>query len=112
MTQDKVDMYLANYANYFPADRIMFIKDKLEALDDSKFAMLSCMELKDPTTMLIISIFLGGFGVDRFMIEDTGMGLLKLLTFGGCCGIIAFVDLFLIMGRTREKNFQKIMWIL
>lgn len=33
------------------------------------------LEYKDPTTMLLISIFLGSIGVDRFMLGDTGMGV-------------------------------------
>ena len=112
MTQDRIDMYLANSAKYFPPEKISLIKDKLVTLDDSKFVALSSVELKDPTTMLLISIFLGNLGIDRFMIGDIGMGLLKLLTLGGCCGIITVVDWFLIMGRTREKNFQNILPIL
>jgi TM2 domain-containing membrane protein YozV len=63
------------------------------------------MNLKDPTTSLIVSILGGQLGIDRFIIGDTGMGVGKLLTCGGM-GIWAIVDWFLIMGRTREVNFE------
>ena len=53
---------------------------KLTAMDESKFTMVSTVELKDPTTILLVSIFLGTLGIDRFMLGDTGMGILKLLT--------------------------------
>lgn len=43
--------------------------------------------MKDPNTVLLVSIFLGVLGIDRFMIGDTGMGILKLLTCG-CCGVL------------------------
>jgi TM2 domain-containing membrane protein YozV len=58
--------------------------------------------------MLIISIFLGGWGVDRFMLGDTGLGIGKLLT-GGGCGIWAIIDWFMIQDATKQKNFMKIM---
>ena len=53
--------------------------------------------------LLILSILIGGLGVDRFYIGDTGLGIFKLLTCGGF-GVWTIVDWFLIMGATREKN--------
>jgi TM2 domain-containing membrane protein YozV len=70
--------------------------------------MVQALNLKDPTTILIISILAGNLGIDRFMIGDTGLGIAKLLTCGGL-GIWAIVDWFLIMGRTREVNAEKLM---
>ena len=58
---------------------------------------------KDRNTILILSIFLGGWGIDRFMIGDIGMGVLKLLTFG-LCGVLWLIDLFLIRGKVDEYN--------
>ena len=87
MDQNKVDMYVMTNQKYFPAEKIMYLKEKLAAMDESKFTMVSTVELKDPTTILLVSIFLGSLGIDRFMLGDTGMGILKLLT-GGCCGIL------------------------
>lgn len=61
---------------------------------------------KERNTALILSLFLGVFGVDRFYVGDTGLGILKLLT-GGVCGIMAIIDWFLIMGRTDDYNRTK-----
>lgn len=80
MDQNKVDMYVMTNQKYFPAEKIMYLKEKLAAMDESKFTMVSTVELKDPTTILLVSIFLGSLGIDRFMLGDTGMGILKLLT--------------------------------
>ena len=61
---------------------------------------------KDRNTILILSVFLGSWGIDRFMIGDMGMGILKLLTLG-LCGILWLIDLFLIRGKVDEFNRKK-----
>jgi TM2 domain-containing membrane protein YozV len=61
---------------------------------------------KDRNTILVLSVFLGSWGIDRFMIGDMGMGILKLLTLG-LCGILWLIDLFLIRGKVDEYNRKK-----
>ena len=82
MEAQKVDMYIMTNQKYFPEEKIMYLKEKLMAMPEEKFGLISTIELKDPTTLLLVSIFLGSLGVDRFMLGDTGMGVLKLLTAG------------------------------
>jgi len=48
--------------------------------------------MKSKTTALILSILVGGLGVDRFYLGYTGMGVLKLLT-AGCFGILYIIDI-------------------
>ena len=111
MDQNKVDMYVMTNQKYFPPEKIMYLKEKLAAMDESKFTMVSTVELKDPTTILLVSIFLGTLGIDRFMLGDTGMGILKLLT-GGCCGILTIIDWFTVSKKTKELNFNNLMTVL
>ena len=64
------------------------------------------MEQKSWTTALILSVLLGSLGVDRFYLGYTGLGILKLITCGGC-GIWSLYDiLMLAMGKTVDANGQ------
>lgn len=106
--RQKVDMFIMSNQKYFPSEKIMYLKEKMYGMDESKFSLLSTIELKDPTTLLLLSLFLGSWGVDRFMLGETGMGVLKLLT-GGCCGILTIIDWFSIQKKTKELNFNNVM---
>ena len=110
MTQDKIDMYVMTNQKYLPAEKIVFIKQKLMEADESKFQLASAVEFKDPTTILLVSIFLGSLGIDRFMLGETGMGILKLLTLG-CCGILTIIDWFSVQKKAKELNYNNLMLI-
>lgn len=51
--------------------------------------------MKNKTTALILSVLVGGLGVDRFYLGYTGIGLLKLFT-GGCFGVLWIIDIIYI----------------
>lgn len=56
---------------------------------------------------LILSILFGQLGIDRFIMGHVGLGILKLITAGGC-GIWWLVDVVLI--ATKHK-FENVVWI-
>ncbi len=59
---------------------------------------------KDWTVLLILSILLGSLGVDRFYAGSIGLGILKLITFGGC-GVWWLIDLIMIAtGSFKDGN--------
>jgi len=59
---------------------------------------------KDYLTALLLSLFVGTLGVDRFYLGYTGLGVAKLLTLGGC-GIWQIIDFILIAVR-KLPDFQ------
>ncbi len=54
---------------------------------------------------LIMSIIFGGLGVDRFIMGHIGLGILKLITAGGC-GIWWLIDLILIATKHEFKDVE------
>ena len=53
---------------------------------------------------LLLSIFLGGFGVHRFFVGKVGTGLLQLVTLGGL-GIWTLIDIIMIATKQfKDKD--------
>lgn len=107
MDSQKVDMFFMSNAKYFAPENIPGLKLQIEKLSDDKFVMLQAAELKDPTTILLVAILAGGLGIDRFMLGQVGLGILKIITLGGF-GIWQIVDMFTATGRARRYNMQQI----
>jgi TM2 domain-containing membrane protein YozV len=108
MESNKVEMFIASMGNKFPSEKLMLIRQQLENMDDNKLPIIQSIPYKDPTTLLIVSLFIGSLGVDRFMLGQSGLGVAKLLTCGGM-GIWTIIDWFMIMGLTKEANYQRFM---
>ena len=56
---------------------------------------------------LVMSIVFGQLGIDRFIMGHVGLGILKLITFGGF-GIWWLVDLILV---ATKYPFKGIKWV-
>lgn len=111
MDTDKASLFLIANNDKFPEESIVHLKERIDKCDETKLNMLYMLQFKDPTITLVLSLFVGSLGIDRFYLGDTGLGVIKLLTCGGL-GIWTIVDWFLIMGIAREKNFNKAMSVL
>jgi len=78
-------------------------KDKIEKKEVTSYAAVASSG-KSQTTALLLSLFLGGLGVDRFYLGYTLLGVLKLITLGGF-GIWYIIDLVMIItGDLQPKN--------
>lgn len=108
MNAQAVAWFNANQSKLEKSQRMIIQKKCADMTDDTKAMMLSQLKLKSPFVAFLVSFFLGGFGIDRFMLGEFGMGLLKLFTCG-LFGILYLIDLFTIAGKVRKMNTQKVL---
>lgn len=105
MSVEKANAFLMQNGKYFSPDKQMFIKDTIEKSSEDKILRLSTNDYKDPSTIFIAAWFC----IDRFMLGQVGLGILKIFT-GGGMGIWALIDLINAKKNTYEYNwlmFQK-----
>ena len=67
---EQTNLLLMTYCKYFPEENIMMLKKKFDQLDESKKSLMYSLQFKDPITTLILSLLVGGLGIDRFYIGD------------------------------------------
>jgi TM2 domain-containing membrane protein YozV len=92
-------------------DEMSYVQALVKDFSDEQiknFATIYNSRRKDPQTILLLTLvgFLGVAGVQRFVLDQVGMGLLYLFT-GGLCVIGTIVDLVNHKNLTFEFN-QKI----
>ena len=75
MTQQQVDLFLASHAGIFPPMMMWQIHEMLLQAPENKTIVIQSIDFKNPTLALILSIFVGYLGIDRFYIGDTGQGI-------------------------------------
>lgn len=105
MDINQINAFMAANSSNFPPENLEEVKSILTSADPQKTNLILQTSWKNPTTILILAICLGSYGVDRFMLGETGLGVAKLLTCGGC-GIWALIDWFTAQKRAREYNLN------
>ena len=101
-------MLLTQWAEKIPPNKTIILQKELEDIDDSTALALAAIPLKDPVLGIVLSIFLGYFGIDRFYKGDIIFGILKLLFCWLTLGLWWLLDCFLVFKGIKEDNFQKI----
>lgn len=99
------DSFLSANTGSFPSEQLPSLRQRLSQLDESQAnQVIAAANIKNPTTALILSIFLGTLGVDRFYIGHVGLGVAKLLLAWLTFGIWTIIDWFLIINATKKAN--------
>jgi len=108
MTQreNEISEYFEKNSRYFPAVALENINEFMQHIDEEDLHLILTFPFKNPSKMFWTAFPLGLFGVDRFVLGDTGLGIVKLLTLGQF--LIGFtVDSFTIISRTKNYNYQE-----
>ena len=88
-----------------------FISGMIKDMDDDKarqFSVAYRTRRRDPQTILLLTLvgFLGIAGIQRFIVDQIGMGILYLLT-GGICMIGTIIDLVNYKSIAFEYNMKQ-----
>lgn len=108
MTNDKIAAITAQFTKDIPDGSSLALQQSLKNVSDEAYPNIVATQTKSPVTVILLSIFLGGLGVDRFYIGDVGLGIAKLLLGWATCGIWPLIDIFLCYKKAKEYNYQKL----
>ena len=66
MDNNKIATIMAQVREYIPEEKKMELQQRLSVMPDEAGMVISGVNFKSSTTTLILSIFLGDLGIDRF----------------------------------------------
>lgn len=107
----ELDEFYTMYGSYFHQHAWHDIKEKMQGLNSDKLQQLKQPGLfLNPKTMVWAAFPFGILGVDRFILGEVGLGLVKLFTAGQF--LVGFlVDSFSIVNRTKTYNYNRFLEI-
>lgn len=105
---------LSAWNDKIPSESYFMLQKQLEStnIDENLAFALSALPLKEPFVGLLLGLFFGVLGVDRFYKGDIGLGIVKLLLCWLTFGVWWLVDLFLVYKGIKKDNLQKITQVL
>lgn len=111
LTDIHIDACCELFRHNIPYNKRLLLRDALSHADESKYASICAAPTKDPTAVLLYSIFLGGIGVDRFYLGDKGLGVAKIFVNMFTMGIWWILDIYFCHKKVKENNLVEILKI-
>lgn len=107
---------LAKKAKELSLKNEQYVQTLLSQLPDDKktlFILQYNNVKKNPTTAVLLALFLGGLGIHKFYLNNIGLGIVYLLfCWTYIPAIIAFIEAFAISGVVANYNTKKAQEIL
>lgn len=105
MNSKEIHEILKEYGEYFAEKDLPLIENLMMKYDaEEAREIIKTAGLKKPSTIQKVSIFGGWWGIDRFMVGDVDLGIVKLISLGGL-GILNIFDIFYLKKRVQDNNF-------
>lgn len=132
-----VDIFLSMNKSKLPEERLPRLKEILINCSEYQWNIVRFMTFKEPDILLAVSFFAGFWGIDRFILKQYKIGILKFLvvqlsvigeiaciflflygynSWGSICLILLIIgllwwiiDVFLIRKETKEYNYNLIL---
>lgn len=100
MENEKVSFFLLRNGKFFNKKDIKEVESIVSKVSTDSIANLSVLRFRNPLFMSLLSLVLGIFGVDRFLLGDVKRGILKALTLP----IQMIATIFLFKGLDLQQN--------
>ena len=100
MENEKVSFFLLRNGKFFNKKDIKEVESIVSKVSIDSIANLSVLRFRNPLFMSLLSLVLGIFGVDRFLLGDVKRGILKALILP----IQMIATIFLFKGLDLQQN--------
>jgi len=114
MNEGQQQIVYLKLRGYLPARKLQPFREKLASADEETGEALLSEVWKSPTITILLSLFLGGLGVDRFYAGDTTGGFIKLLVtlFAGwflfwLIAVWWLLDVFWVADVAKRTNLKR-----
>ena len=108
MTNDKIAAVTAQFSKDIPEGSALVLQQSLKNVPDEAFPAIVATPVKSVNTVIILSVALGLFGVDRFYLGDTGLGVAKLLLCWATWGIWSLIDIYFCYKKAKDLNYARL----
>lgn len=109
LSSEKADALMMNFKNFIPEESWLPFREAFSRVGEEKYSRICLTPVKNPSNVLLLSVFLGEFGVDRFYLGDTALGVLKLLLGWFTLGVWPIVDIFFCYKKVKEDNLKALL---
>lgn len=79
MTQENVTLVHNKYKKLVPKESVDILKSQLSTSSDDCVDTLMSLRMRSRILVMLISLFFGGLGVDRFYLGNISLGVIKLI---------------------------------